>query len=221
VLKSLQKFPVVWLFQQGADDFGDRVQPDHAYAGRLACDYLVEQGCRNLCCITPVYPRVAAPAPLPRLLHYDQTRAQAFLDRAAAHQIPASVVKHPALSSSTTPAERAAAGAETAAAVAGAKPRPDGLFVASNLGPYVHVELSKLGVVPMQDVCMVAGDLNTCGPFALHPEPITIRIFSKQIGRQAVELLLHRIANPHVPQITCLIKPKLDIPEQDPAAAES
>ncbi len=214
ILKYLRKSPVVWLFQQGADDFGDRVQPDHAYAGRLACDHLVEQGCRNLCCITSVDPRMAASAHSPRLLNYVQTRARAFLDQAATHQVPTSVIEHPGLPSGATPAERAAVGAEMAAAMAGVKPRPDGLFVASDLGPHIHVELSRLGVVPMQDVCMIAGDLNICAQFALSPAPITIRIFSKQIGLQAVEALLQRIKNPDMPQITCLLKPRLEIPGQ-------
>ena len=44
VQKILRKFPVVWLLQQGYKDFGDRVQPDHAHAGKQACLHLIDQG---------------------------------------------------------------------------------------------------------------------------------------------------------------------------------
>jgi DNA-binding LacI/PurR family transcriptional regulator len=101
-----------------------------------------------------------------------------------------------------TPTVRQTIAVEMAAAFAKFSPRPDGLFITSDLGPYVHIELTKIGIIPMKDVQMVAGDTNICAQFPLTPEPVTIRIFSKRIGRQAVELLLQRIKNPDMPQLT-------------------
>lgn len=205
-LKYFKKFPVVWLLQQGAKDYGDRVQPDHRHAGTLAAQHLIDQGCRQLCCITTHSPDS----------EYSQARADAFLKLAREQQIPTSVIEHstppPA---EATPSARKVIAVEMATAFAKLSPRPDGLFVTSDLGPYVHIELTKLGIIPMKDVQMVAGDTNICAQFPLTPEPVTIRIFSKRIGRQAVELLLQRIKNPDMPQLTCTLKPELELPKTD------
>jgi DNA-binding LacI/PurR family transcriptional regulator len=94
------------------------------------------------------------------------------------------------------------------------KPRPSALFVASEIGPYVHLELVNRGIVPMQDVCLIAGDLNICAQFALSPKPLAWRVHSQNIGYQAVEMLLARIKNPHLPQLTTYLRPRLHMPEQ-------
>lgn len=205
-LKYLKKFPVVWLLQQGAKDYGDRVQPDHRHAGTIAAQHLIDHGCQNLCCITT---RSANS-------EYAQTRGDSFLKRASEQQITTTVLEHdtPAPAKATPTVQRTIA-VEMAAAFAKLSPRPDGLFVTSDLGPYVHIELTKLGIIPMKDVQMVAGDTNICAQFPLTPEPATIRIFSKRIGRQAVELLLQRIKNPDMPQLTCTLKPELELPKTD------
>jgi DNA-binding LacI/PurR family transcriptional regulator len=205
-LKYFKKFPVVWLLQQGAKDYGDRVQPDHRHAGKIAGQHLIDQGCRQLCCITTDSPDS----------EYSQARSNAFLKVASEQQIPTSVIEHHTPTPvKATPTARKAIAVEMAAAFAKLSPRPDGLFVASDLGPYVHIELTKLGIIPMKDVCMVAGDANICAQFPLSPAPVTIRIFSKNIGQQAVELLLQRIKNPYMPQLTCALKPKLELPNTD------
>ena len=205
-LKYFKKFPIVWLLQQGAKDYGDRVQPDHTHAGKIATQHLIDQGCRQLCCITTDSSNS----------EYSQARSDAFLKLADQNQIPSSVLEHDAPApEEATPTMRKTIAVEMAAAFAKLSPRPDGLFVASDLGPYVHLELTKLGIIPMKDVCMVAGDANICAQFPLSPAPATIRIFSKNIGQQAVELLLQRIKNPEMPQLTCTLKPQIELPDTD------
>lgn len=203
VLNYLKKFPVVWLLQQGSKDYGDRVQPDHVHAGTIAAQYLIDQGCQQLCCVTTKS----------ACNEYAQTRTEAFLKQASNLQISTNVITYdspPILEA--TPTSRKMIAVETAAKFAKISPRPDGLFVASGVGPYVHIELARLGIIPMKDVCMVAGDTNINAQFPLSPPPVTIRIFSKNIGQQAVELLQQRIKNPDMPQLTCLMKPRLEIP---------
>jgi DNA-binding LacI/PurR family transcriptional regulator len=90
--------------------------------------------------------------------------------------------------------------------------RPDGLFVANNLGDYVHNELINRGIVPMKDLPMIAGDANVCAQH-MDPEPIKIRVFSQQIGRLAVESLLLRIRTSDMPLLTHSLKPKLILPK--------
>jgi DNA-binding LacI/PurR family transcriptional regulator len=67
----------------------------------------------------------------------------------------------------------------------------------------------------MEDACMVAADTNICAQFPLSPAPVTIRIFSNNIGQQAVELLLQRIKTPDMPQLTCSLKAELELPNTD------
>jgi DNA-binding LacI/PurR family transcriptional regulator len=106
------------------------------------------------------------------------------------------------------------AAADLVTRFAALKPRPSALFVASEIGPYVHLELVNRGIVPMQDVCLIAGDLNICAQFALSPKPLAWRVHSQNIGYQAVEMLLARIKNPHLPQLTTYLRPRLHMPEQ-------
>lgn len=205
-LKYFKKFPVVWLLQQGSKDYGDRVQPDHTHAGKIAAQHLIDQGCRQLCCIRTCAPNV----------EHSQARSTAFLNLANEKQIPTEVIEHRTpLSTKATPSERKAIAVEVAATFAKLNPRPDGLFIASEIGPYIHIELTKLGIIPVKDFHMVAGDTNICAQFPLTPAPVTIRIFSKRIGRQAVEMLLQRIKNPDMPQLTCTLKPQLELPDPD------
>lgn len=206
ILQHLKKLPVVWLLQQGSADFGDRVQPDHAFSGKLACNYLAQKGCRNLCCMssTSTGPH----------FEYSRTRADSFVIHAGLDKKNCTLLEHPELlSGNTTPSEAASIAAKLVDSFMQITPRPDGLFVTSNLGPYIHAELVKEGVIPMKDILMIAGDANICSQHYMDPTPVTIRIFSQHIGRQAVETLLLRIKNPDMPPITCLLKPQLIIPE--------
>lgn len=205
VCNFLKNVPTVWLLQQGPADFGDRVQPNHALAGEIACDWLVQQNCKNLCCMS--YRELITQH------HYAQTRAENFLNQAEQNRIPGTLLTYTEpRESAGIVADRAKAAADLVKQLIQLDPRPDGLFVANELGPFVHPELLQNGIVPMKDIQMVAGDDNICSQYLLDPKPATIRIFSQQIGQQAVEMLLQRIKNPDMPQLTCALKPQLIVP---------
>ena len=67
----------------------------------------------------------------------------------------------------------------------------------------------------MKDVLLIAGDANICSQYHMDLKPVTIRIFSQQIGTQANEVLRQRINNPNMPQLTCRLKPQLILPAKD------
>lgn len=208
ICKQIKNIPVVWLLQQGSSDFGDRVQPDHEEAGKLAFQHLVDHGCRHLCCMsyTPTMRRHA---------NYWKSRETSFLGLAAETRTNTTLLTCPELfEPAASPAVQADAAKKLVADLLETTPRPDGLYVTTALGPYIHQELTKNGIIPMKDILMVAGDANICDKHHLIPEPVTTRLFSDQIGKQAVEILLLRIKNPDMPQITCMLKPELVIPEQ-------
>ena len=209
--ETLNMLPVVWLYHQGSHAFGDRVEPDHAKVGDLACRHFFAQNCRRLCCITDTK-------------HGDggitRLRSNAFESVARSLGLPVELIE------CQLPLEAKGRGdkgrihgtvaAEDASSIAmkfaELSPRPDALFVANYVGPFLHMELAKLNIIPMKDVCMVAGDDSYCSQFSLSPEPITVRIFSEQIGLLAVEQLLMRIRNPDFRPITLSVKPRLEIP---------
>ncbi len=202
ICEYLKQFPVVWLLQSGADDFGDRVKPDHSAAAILSYNYLIKAGCKNLCCISY--------APTAPHFEYWQTRADSFIRHAELYGIPCNLLTIP--EPVNTADQIAAAAANLVDNFCQLNPRPDGLFCSNNLGAAVHTELLQRGIVPMKDVYLIAGDEKFCSQYHLVPKPATIQIFSREIGKQAVETLLQRIKTPNVPQITSLIKPALITP---------
>lgn len=201
ICSHLKNFPLVWLLQQGATDFGDRVQPDHSLAGKIAFNYLTLHGKKNLCCITPSPDQ-----------KFSKSRADSFFNHARETGTQTVLLKHES-PETNTPSMLAALAAGLVDEFTKLTPRPDGLFITDNLGPYIHQELIKKGIIPMKDILIVAGDKNLCSQHHLDPDPVTIRIFSNEIGKLAVAVLLQRIKNTSMPQVTCSLKPELIIPK--------
>ncbi|MEA2068411.1 MAG: LacI family DNA-binding transcriptional regulator [Verrucomicrobiota bacterium] len=205
ICEHLEKIPVIWLLQAGSVDFGDRVQPDHAFAGKTACEHLIQQGCRNLCCMSHTPPATHSP--------YWKSRADHFSRHADLNNIHCTLLDLPEPTiSETKPSEDRDSAKKLVDSFMQLSPKPDGLFVANNLGVHIHAELLNRGIVPMKNLPMIAGDANVCAQH-MDPEPIKIRVFSQQIGRLAVESLLLRIRTPDMPLLTHSLKPKLILPE--------
>ena len=87
-------------------------------------------------------------------------------------------------------------------------PRPDGLFVANDLGYFVHQQLRQRGIVPMRDFFYICGDREVAYQ-QMEPPPVKVDIHSYEIGRLAVEVLIMRLANLDAPRITQMIEPTL------------
>jgi DNA-binding LacI/PurR family transcriptional regulator len=208
--ETIQKLPIVWLLQAGGADFGDRVQPDHFFAGEISSDYLIRQGCRNLCCMS--YCTVTEHFP------YWKSRADSFMSHAELSGVPCHLLETPPEPGRLLkPSALSAAAEELVDAFMKLKSKPDGLFIANNLGYPVHHELIRRGIRPMKDLLIIAGDSHDFMQ-ELTPDPIKIEIHAHEIGRLAVEALMLRIRQPDSPQFTISIKPSLDIPETTPAA---
>lgn len=207
IANTLRKFPVVWLLKAGSADYGDRVQPDHTISGEIACDWLVKQGCRNLCCM-------GYNVKTTRHI-YARTRANFFQRRAKHHGVDSTLLVEPEpIEPASLIAARAANAFRLVEKFVSLNPQPDGLFVAPEIGPQIHTELLKRGIIPMKDLPMVAGGEDVCIGYHLDPSPASIRIFATNIGKQAVEMLLQRIKNLDMPQITAALKPELVIPAE-------
>ena len=199
---KLQQIPSVWLLYAGAVNWGDRVQPSHRTVGRKVLDYLIDNQCRRVCCITyrPTWPPT----------RYYIERADSFEQYARLRNLPSVTlgtdVDEPVDSQGLYDLAE-----KLVDEFVKLTPRPDGLFVANNLGYYVHEHLRRRGVEPMKDVLYVCGDREVVYQH-MEPEPAKVDIHSHEIGRMAVELLIMRLANPDAPRITLMVEPTLIIP---------
>lgn len=205
--ECLKNFPVVWLLQQGDFSYGDRVQADHHMVGWNSAQYLIDQACSHVACMTALGGDEH---------HFAGTRAQSFLACLQKNNVRVDVLEYDLDVDNLNVAE----GQKDAAALlvdqfSKLNPRPRGLFVASEIGPYVHLQLMNRGIIPMKDVLLIAGDFNICAQFPLSPKPLTWRVHSQKIGFQAVEMLLARVRNRQMPQLTTYVKPNLHVPEQE------
>ena len=205
VAARLRNFPVVWLLSPGSRVWGDRVQPDHRLAGRQALDHFISRKCRSLCCITH--------KPTPSGYDFFAERADAFAQAARLHGLPMTTLGEE-IERPGDDAGRFAAAESLVAAFAKLSPRPDGLFVASDLGSYVHDHLRQRKIRPMRDVVLIAGDKEHC-PQHLDPVPVKVDVHSQSIGRMAAELLLWRLTNTEAPFVTQLVQPRLIVPRNN------
>ena len=195
ICARLKQFPTVWLLQSGSEQFGDHVQPDHNLVGQLSSQYLMGQGCKQLCCISYTPTRNGS--------SYWQSRAVGFETYTKIHGINSSVLHCSEEQENPKKEDRAK---ELVDAFEKMNPRPDGLFVANDLGNLIHSELMRRDITPMTDIPMIAGNTSVT------PKPVDINFFSEEIGQLAVEALLWRIKNPSMPIITHSVRPELILP---------
>ena len=195
ICERLRQFPAVWMLQSGSVEFGDHVQPNHNFIGRMSAKHLIEQGCQQLCCIS--YTRELTDPP------YWQSRANGFVNCAKVQQVNCSVLH---CSADLEGSEREARAKELIDAFEAFSPAPDGLFVANDFGNLIHSELMRRGITPMKDLLVIAGDVSA------HPRVIDLDFFSKELGQLSVDSLLWRIKNPEMPIVAHSIQPKLIIP---------
>lgn len=202
--KLIRKIPSVWLLQVGGVDYGDRVQPNHRHTGISAYKLLEAQGCKNVCCISHTVKTSEVP--------YWGTRKNGFLQEAKFGKIKYHDI-HTKYSEHLNQAEdQIRAAVEVVDQYIKLTPRPDGIFVANAMGPYIHAELKQRGIIPMKDVYMICGDVDTCGQY-LSPEPVMIDIQGRQIGKLAVDAMLWRIKHADMDKVTHLLEPRLLIPK--------
>jgi LacI family transcriptional regulator len=197
----LRRFPIVWLLSPGSRVWGDRVQPDHRLVGRQAFDFLSATS-KTLACITY--------KPGQTGYEFYSERADAFAQLARLRLVPLMTLGAE-IDPPRDDAGRFKAAELLVAEFSKISPRPDGLFVANELGSYVHDQLRQRRIRPMRDVTIICGDKEHC-PQHLDPVPVKVEVHSQSIGRLAAELLLWRLTNPSAPFVTQLVQPALILP---------
>ncbi|QQE11080.1 LacI family DNA-binding transcriptional regulator [Planctomycetota bacterium] len=202
--KALNSFPTVWLFYQGSTGWGDRVQPDHRLVGHSACNYMLENNCRNVC--------VVSYAPTIDINTFYTERADAFEQSARLRNIPCQQLGYD-LSQAETQRDAYNHAQKIVKDFLALSPRPEGIFVANELVADIHEQLIRHGVTPMKDVMLIGGDCDhIINQRHLEPQPVMYDINASPIGQLAVQLLLTRIACPDLPRMTQLVQPDMLIP---------
>ncbi len=204
-MEKVKAFPVVWLLQVGPREFGERVQPDHEQVGRAAYEYLYGKGCRRLCCVSC---RGCREIPA-----YWESRKNGFMNAGKYGDAECTLIELDYIDDFSSPLKvQAAAAGEAIARLKEIPGGCDGIFVANNLGTPIYSELMANRIIPMQDIEMVAGDIEVCVGY-LNPEPVRIDIHAQEMGSFAFETMMWRLQHPEAPQITHLLKPSLIIPD--------
>jgi LacI family transcriptional regulator len=94
-----------------------------------------------------------------------------------------------------------------------AKPRPNGLFVPTDLlTTRVYPLLYERGIRPGRDITIISCDNEEVRLSALNPRPTSIDIRPEDIGRRAVRRLLMRLENADEPPSRIQVAPKLVLP---------
>jgi len=203
VVKLLKERPVIWLLQSGSHDYGDRVQPDHRHVGISSYKFLEAQGCKSVCCISHTVKSAEE--------SYWYSRMDGFLHEARFGKMKCHNI-HTRYSGDRAQLDyQIRAAVEIVDQYIKLTPRPDGIFVANTMGPYIHAELKKRGIIPMKDVYMIGGDIDICGQY-LSPEPVMIDIQGRQIGKVAVEAMLWRIKHPNLNKMTYSMESEIETP---------
>lgn len=199
--------PLVWVM--GSEDAHadvDHVTADNCGVGQEAYRYLDDLGCRRLAFITdnPKWPFIRLRAQgFANAAGDDGKEIQHFVlgaDTPQAHTYGHQLVQRDSLEALVQ-------------AIAETRPRPDGLFVATDLLlTQVFPLLQKYRVAPEQDLRIVSCDNEEQRLSVLHPRPASIHIRGEFIGRCAVRQLVYRLAHPEEPPTRMLIAPHVAHP---------
>ncbi len=204
-LEKVKDYPIIWLLQSGYNELGDRVQPDHTQVGLISCRYLIEKGCKNLCCIST--------KDYDSFHRYWKTREQAFRNAAEINRVHCDTIYMDCLDNFSLPVDvQKKAAQDVVKQIKSLKNKPDGIFIANTLGWPIYSELMANGFVPSKNIEMIAGDKEVFAGYC-NPEPARIDIGTREIGKVAVEAMVWRITHPQMPQLTYMLKPSIIAPE--------
>lgn len=203
LMEILRQTAAVWFFREHADPRGelDHVFYDNSHIGGMAAQYLLERGHRHLAFVSSARHHAAFAA-----------RRETFLEALADK-----VGEVPVLEGrpGTTTDEIVDEVMRLAKALLALKPRPTGIFVASDDAMLTLFNCLQLaGLRPGRDLELIG--CNNDPPYIsqMRPRPATIDIKLDIVGQRAVEQLLWRMNHRNEESRSeVLVKPVLIAPE--------
>ncbi len=203
VAESLSALPVVQMMHAVLPvDRWDRVTYDNEKVGALAARYMLERGHRHCAFIGRICSRSE---------YFLQERGLTFRRAMEAGVARVTMMIREFMHvTEQAHAIRSEAVEAIAAEIAASRPRPSAVFVeADMLAAALYPALRLNGLTPGLDIEVVSCNNEIPLLANLQPRPATIDIHARQVGRQAVQRLLWRIANPSAPAKPSLVQPSL------------
>lgn len=202
LITRIRQIPTVWFLgrPQGAS-WGDAVESNDAEVGRLAAEYLLGQG----------HQRIAILDPKPDHVTLDQ-RCASFTWHAT--QNGARVENVFGTSSDWTLPLQAVNDIELVDSLVGKllklRSKPTAVFCPADcISAMVYRACARRGLRVGKDLSLISCNNELPLLTGLYPEVTTIDICAEQIGRQAVEQLIWRLAYPDSPPVTVSVQPRL------------
>ncbi|MEL6108780.1 MAG: LacI family DNA-binding transcriptional regulator [Planctomycetota bacterium] len=200
--RRLRMIVTVWFLgrPQGAD-WGDAVGSDDAEVGRLAAEHLLEHGHRQLAILDPKPGHVTLDARCASF-SWHACRQGAKVDNVLG-----------ATSDWTLPLQTVN-DIEHVDRLVGRllklRSRPSAVFCpADSITALVYRACARRGIRIGKDLSLVSCNNELPLLTGLYPEVTTIDIDAEQIGRQAVEQLIWRLAHPDSPLVNVSVQPRL------------
>jgi LacI family transcriptional regulator len=188
LIRSLQRFPIVWMWAKPAAASGDLCTFNHETAASLALRHLAALGHRRVAFLHPKEARCS----------FEHLRRK-FEAACATERLALQVLESPGTGAPTSPEN-----AQTDPAVLSplvdqwlAFPkarRPTAIFVpADNIAAHLYTALSARGLAAPDDVGIISCNYEKPLARALKPRLTTLDVHAGEIGRRAVDQLMWRI----------------------------
>ncbi len=197
--RQIKHLPHLWLSSYSAEE-NNVVLVGNEQAGRIAADYLLDQGIERPAAICPVSSNPQYKLRIDGFHYACHIRnSPAIIIRPATSM--ADELSDPQMSQIPSLIEQLVSMA----------PIPDGLFIPDDsLTVLVYQALAEHGIKPEQDIRIVSCDNESTYLNALHPRPATIDLEPEATGRLAVEQLIRKLEIPNENgQVSVLINPRL------------
>lgn len=185
ISKVLERIPVVWCFvREPAENLGaNYVLYDNQPVGRMAADYLVERGHRQIAFVN-----------MESNHHAIEVRKRTFIDTLVERGLTPATLECALEPPYPNVSVRAELLIDQLLAL---EPRPTGVFCAADdLLLAVFNGLRRRGIEPGRDIELIGCNNDASQMQQMHPRPATVDLKLDQVGRQAVELLLSKMSNP-------------------------
>ncbi|MFW5894288.1 MAG: LacI family DNA-binding transcriptional regulator [Verrucomicrobiota bacterium] len=200
----IDEVPHYWLSSH-AEAGANVVLVGNEQAGRLAADYLLENGVEHPAALHPSSPDA-------RYELRVQGLRIACLARNREVAMIAADLPRGTFFAELPRIEQRMVVRELVGKLVASEPRPDGLFLPDDiLTPQVYLELRRHDIAPEKDIRIVSCGNEAAYLNALDPRPATIDLGPGATGRLAVEQLLREIASPGSAngQISMMVNPRL------------
>lgn len=202
LIQRLRKIPTVWFLgrPKGAD-WGDVVESNDAEVGRMAAEHLLEKGHRKIAILDPKPDHVTLGQRCASFT-WHATQAGAKVENVFGKDTDWTLPLQPVSDSELVD--------DLVGKLMKLRSKPTAVFCPADcISAMVYRACSRRGIQIGKDISLISCNNEQPLLTGLYPEVTTIDICAEQIGRQAVEQLIWRLANRDSPAVSVSVQPRL------------